>query len=174
MQDTRSPKQGTALDEDLMWLANEEGQLKPRRILQAASLACRIRESLTERVIEMQRLPIGSIERDKAAKRLKNLFANAIDSLFNPNAKVLDGRAIVIEVDTPHGRIQKDVALVAIETAREYVAKYSEEPSKKKLAEEIVKEHPEKFSEPVAGYSYWTKVWGRAGLSGLKESEQGR
>lgn len=175
MQDTRRPKQGTTLDEDLTWLASEVGKLKPERILQAASVASRIRENLTERVIEMQRLPIGSRERDKAAKRLQGLFANAIDLLNNPNAKMLDERAIVIEVDTPHGRIQKDVALVAIETAREYVANrdnHFEEPTKGDLSAEIIRKHPKAFSQKTACHSYWNKVWKKAGLSGLRKSEQ--
>lgn len=180
MQHTRRPKEGTALEDDLVWLAGGEGQLKPERILQAASLACRIRETLTERVIEMQRLPIGSDARKRAAKRLKALFASAIDSLNNPDSKMLDERSIVVEVDTAHGRIQKDVALVAIEVAREYIANHRnhleepqfEEPSKGELSAKIISKHPKAFSQPEARHSYWNKVWKKAGLSGLRQSEQ--
>lgn len=176
MQHTRSPKDGTALEEDLMWLAGGEGHLKPERILQAASLACRIRETLTERVIDMQRLPIGSRERDKAAKRLNSLFANAIDSLNNADTKRLDKRAIVIKSNTVHGTTHKDVAYEAIVAAQRFIANPKngfKEPSKKRLAEKIIRRFPDVFQGPRAGASYWAKIWKRAGLTGLREGIQG-
>lgn len=176
MQQTRRPKEGTALEEDLVWLAGGEGHLKPERILQAASLACRIRETLTERVIEMQRLPIGSRERDKAAKRLNSLFANAIDSLNNADTKRLDKRAIVIKSNTVHGSTHKDVAYEAIVAAQRFIANPKngfKEPSKKRLAEKIIRRFPDVFQGPRAGASYWAKIWKRAGLTGLREGIQG-